>query len=300
MILGVDIGGTAVKLGLIGDGYAVLARREASVCFDQYRTPVLTTVVRESKAFLEAEGARVEAIGVSATGQVDTALGAVVGTSGKIPNYEGSRIKDEMEAAFGVPVRVANDANAAALGECIAGAGRGLSDVVMVTIGTGVGGGIVLGGKPYGGARGFAGEIGHFTLYQDGIPCACGKKGCYENYASTTALVRRACEAAAEDGLDGREIFRRVAEGDAVMAGVLREWMGDIAAGITGLVHIFNPQAVIIGGGVSRQKELLIDPLREMILREAMPRFAENLQVLQAHLGNDAGMIGAAGLFAEA
>ena len=199
MILSIDIGGTAVKMGLVDEGGEVHARHEASVCFDGYRTPTLTTVMREAEAFLRRENAQVAGIGVSATGQVDDRAGVVIGTNGKIPGYEGSRIKEEMESRFHLPVWVLNDANAAALGECFAGAARGRRHVLMLTLGTGVGGGVVLGGELYGGARGvLRASSGHFTLYQDGAPCPCGKRGCLEHYAATTALVRRAQEATGE------------------------------------------------------------------------------------------------------
>jgi len=135
--------------------------------------------------------------------------------------------------------------------------------------------------------------MGHFTLYQDGIPCACGKRGCFESYAATTALVRLAKEATGETELNGRIIFQRAADGDAVMLQVLEHWMEDIAGGVSGLIHIFNPQMVLIGGGVSSQEELLMKPLRKKILSAVMPRFAEGLLVERAALGNDAGMIGA-------
>ena len=262
MILSIDIGGTAVKMGLVDEGGEVHARHEASVCFDGYRTPILTTVMREAEAFLRRENAQVAGIGVSATGQVDDRAGVVIGTNGKIPGYEGSRIKEEMESRFHLPVWVLNDANAAALGECFAGAARGRRHVLMLTLGTGVGGGVVLGGELYGGARGIAGELGHFTLYQDGAPCPCGKRGCLEHYAATTALVRRAQEATGETQLNGRVIFDRAQRGNEVMLGVLSAWIDDIAAGVTGLVHIFNPEMVLIGGGVSAQEELLMKPLR--------------------------------------
>ena len=299
MILSIDIGGTAVKMGLVDEQGVIHARHEASVCYDNYETPILTTVIREAKALLAREGAQIEGIGVSATGQVDDRIGAVIGTNGKIPHYEGSQIKREMEAAFGVPAYALNDANAAALGECFIGRGKGYDNVLMVTLGTGVGGGIVIGGKIFGGTRGIAGELGHFTLYQDGVPCPCGKKGCYESYAATTALVRRAKEAAGEEELNGRIIFERAANGDRTMLAVLNAWIEDIAAGITGLVHIFNPQLVLIGGGVSAQEELLIAPLRRKVLETAMPRFAEGLQVESATLANDAGVIGAAKFFMD-
>jgi len=294
MILSIDIGGTAVKMGLVDREGAVHARHEASVCYDNYQTPILTTVIREAKAFLARENAAIEGVGVSATGQVDDRIGAVIGTNGKIPHYEGSQIKREMEAVFGVPVFALNDANAAALGECFAGRAKGVSNMLMITLGTGVGGGIVLGGRIFGGTRGIAGELGHIPLYADGIPCACGSRGCYESYAATTALVRLAKEATGEADMNGRIIFSRAAQGDQTMLGILDRWIGDIAAGIVGLVHTFNPQMVLIGGGVSSQEELLIKPLRERILKTVMPRFAEGMQVEAAILGNDAGMIGAA------
>ena len=279
MILSIDIGGTAVKMGLVDHEGAIYARHEASVCFDHYQTPILTTVIREAQAFLARESAQIEGIGVSATGQVDDRAGAVIGTNGKIPHYEGAQIKRDMEAAFGVPVFALNDANAAALGECFAGRAKGVQNVLMVTLGTGVGGGIVLGGKIFGGTRGIAGELGHFTLYQDGPRCPCGKRGCFESYAATTALVRRAKEATGEADMNGRIVFSRAADGDQAMLAVLSAWIDDIAAGISGLVHIFNPQMVLIGGGVSAQEALLIAPLRERVLRSVMPRFAECLQL---------------------
>ena len=299
MILSIDIGGTAVKMGLVDHEGAIHARHEASVCFDHYQTPILTTVIREAQAFLARESAQIEGIGVSATGQVDDRAGAVIGTNGKIPHYEGAQIKRDMEAAFGVPVFALNDANAAALGECFAGRAKGVQNVLMVTLGTGVGGGIVLGGRIFGGTRGIAGELGHFTLYQDGPRCPCGKRGCFESYAATTALVRRAKEATGEADMNGRIVFSRAADGDQAMLAVLSAWIDDIAAGISGLVHIFNPQMVLIGGGVSAQEALLIAPLRERVLRSVMPRFAECLQLEAATLGNDAGMIGAARFYLD-
>ena len=287
MILAIDIGGTSAKMGLMREDGSLLARTEASVCFDGYRTPILDTVVRAAADFLAAEQAKIDGIAVSATGQVDTEIGAVVGTNGKIPNYEGARIKETLEKRFSVPVWALNDANAAALGECFLGAGRGCKDVLMITLGTGVGGGLVLGGRMYGGSRGLAGELGHFTLYQDGVPCACGKRGCYECYASAGALARRAGTE------NGRVLFEKVRAGDTQARAALDAWLDDVAAGLTGLIHIFNPALVVIGGGVSAQEELLIAPLRKRVLAGVMPRFAENLRIERAALGNDAGMIGA-------
>ena len=294
MILCLDIGGTAVKMGMCDREGRLLVRHEASVCYDDYRTPILDTVLRESLAFAAAHPEYpVEGIGISATGQVDDRAGIVIGTNGRIPGYEGSRLKEAAERAFGVHAWALNDANSAALGECFAGRAKGHANVIMVTLGTGVGGGIVLGGRLYGGARGIAGELGHFTLYADGVRCTCGKHGCFECYASTSALERRVRE---HEGvaLTGREIFARAEQGDAGITRVLQDWIQDVAQGLSGLVHIFNPEMLLIGGGVSRQEKLLMEPLRAAVYASVMPRFAEGLEIVAATLGNDAGMIGAA------
>ena len=299
MILAIDIGGTEVKLGLVDRAGTIHARHRARVDFDGYETPILTTVLKEARAFVDRENAEIEGVGASVAGQIDTETGVIIGTNGRIPNYEGSRVKEALEAEFAVPAAALNDANAAALGECFIGRGRGMENVLMVTLGTGVGGGIVLDGKIFGGARGIAGELGHFTLYQDGERCTCGKNGCYECYASASALVRRAERETGETGLDGRIIFDRAQAGDPAMQRVLGAWIDDIAAGITGLVHIFNPEIVLIGGGVSAREALLIEPLRRKVLFGAMPRFGENLILQRAALANDAGLVGAARFFMD-
>lgn len=252
-----------------------------------------------AKAFLQRENTAVEGVGISATGQIDDEHGVVIGTNGKIPHYEGARLKADTEAALQAPVWALNDANAAALGEAFTGGARGYREVVMLTLGTGVGGGLILNGRLYSGARGIAGELGHFTLYQDGRKCPCGKRGCLEEYASTTALIARAERQTGRTGWNGRMIFEGVSQGDPLLRLALDGWLDDVAAGVTGLVHIFNPELVLIGGGVSAQEELLLKPLRAQVLAGVMPRFAERLHIERAVLGNNAGMIGAAKYFMD-
>lgn len=281
MILALDIGGTSVKMGLADEQGVLYEKAEADVSFDGYQTPIIDTVVQSAVLFLARHNVSICGAGVSATGQIDDRSGVVIGTNGKIPHYEETPIKEKLEQALGAPVWALNDANAAALGECA------------------FGGGLVLDGRLYGGARGIAGELGHFTLYQEGPACPCGKRGCFEHYASVTALIRRAHEAAPETEWNGRKIFERAAQGDAVLLRVLETWIDDIAAGLTGLVHLFNPEAVLIGGGVSAQEKLLIEPLRRRVLQGVMPRFAEGLRVEAATLGNDAGLLGAVRFFLE-
>ena len=294
--LAIDIGGTSVKLGVVDETGAVLAKAEESVSFDGYETPILTTVLKAAKTFGNGQGlspASFVGVGVSATGQIDSRAGTVVGTCGNVPHYIGSPIKAELEALFGLPVTVANDANCMCLGEVWVGGAKGRTDVIGVTLGTGVGGGILTGGRLLEGARGLGGELGHFRLHAlDGVACTCGAIGCYERYAATTALVRSA-QVAGLDAPDGRAIFEAAAAGDARTLAVLNGWINEIAQGLAGLVHIFNPQLILIGGGVSAQQALLIDPLAAQVRKSIMPAFAEGLELKAAALQNDAGLVGA-------
>ena len=300
--LGIDIGGTAVKLGIVDETGKVLCKGEQSVNFDGYQTPVLDTVRKAAKEFLTAQAIPVEnlsGIGVSATGQIDSRKGIVAGTCGNFPNYIGSPIKAALEQDFGLSVTVANDANCMTLGEVWVGGAQGYTDVIGVTLGTGVGGGILTGGRLLEGARGLGGELGHYRTHAlDGVPCTCGATGCWERYAATTALVRAAKER--DPALvDGRAIFAAAEAGDKTVLALLDNWTDEIAQGLAGMVHIFNPQLILIGGGVSAQQKLLIDPIAAKVKASVMPAFAEGLELRAAQLHNDAGMVGAVYYFKQ-
>lgn len=297
--LGIDIGGTAVKLGLVDEQGQVLARQEQSVSFDGYKTPVLDTVLAAARQFAADHPAELAGIGVSATGQIDSRQGIVAGTCGNLPNYIGSPIKAVLEEAFGLPVTVANDANCMTLGEVWAGAAKGYTDVIGVTLGTGVGGGILTGDRLLEGARGLGGELGHCRVHaRDGVLCTCGASGCWERYAATTALVRSAVTLDPKF-CDGRAIFAAAQAGDVRVLALLEDWIDEIAQGLAGLVHIFNPQLILIGGGVSAQQELLIDPLAAKVKASVMPAFAQGLELRAAQLHNDAGLVGAVYYFRQ-
>lgn len=292
--LGVDIGGTAVKLGIVDESGTILQRTEQSVSFDGYQTPILTTVQRACQSFLEQyETKTLAGIGVSATGQIDSVHGVVAGTCGNLPGWTGSPIQAVLQDMFSLPVTVANDANCMLLGEAWVGAAQGYTDVIGITLGTGVGGGILTGGRLLSGALGLAGEIGHFRLHAThGVLCTCGAHGCWESYAATTALVRCAKMQNAAWG-DGRALFHAVEQGEPHAQELLDAWINEIAQGLCGLVHIFNPQLILIGGGVSAQQRLLIAPLAEKIKASVMPAFAQGLEIRAAALQNDAGLVGA-------
>ena len=287
--LAIDIGGTAVKLGIVDETGAVGPKAEEIVNFDGYQTPVLTTVLKAAKAFVETQNIDVntlEGVGVSATGQIDSRKGIVAGTCGNFPNYINSPIQAELERLFGLPVTVANDANCMTLGEVWVGGAKGYTDVIGVTLGTGVGGGILTGGRLLEGARGLGGELGHYRTHAlDGVPCTCGATGCWERYAATTALVRAAQE---KDPAwkDGRAIFAAAEAGNETVLALLDAWTDEIAQGLAGMVHIFNPQLILIGGGVSAQQKLLIEPIAAKVRASVMPAFAEGLEIRAAQLHN--------------
>ena len=305
LYLGVDIGGTAAKLGLVDEeGRIISSVNEYPVKFDDYETPIIETVVKSVRHFMDDNNknfAEIAGIGVSATGGINTKLGIVEGSAGHIKNWEGTNIRSRLESEFGVKTAVLNDANAAALGEMWKGAAIGKENVVVMTIGTGVGGGIIVDSKILLGRKGFAGEIGHIPVNVDGEDCSCGNKGCIEHYGSTSALVRNVKEAVISGEIkgieagkvDGRLIFKEVAAGNDTVKKYVDEWISYISATLVGLVHIFNPEMIILGGGVSRQKELFVDKVRERVLHGVMPNFAIGLTVEAAKLGNDAGIIGA-------
>lgn len=305
LYLGVDIGGTAAKLGLVDEeGRIISSVNEYPVIFDDYETPIIETVVKSVRHFMDENNknfAEIAGIGVSATGGINTKLGIVEGSAGHIKNWEGTNIRSRLESEFGVKTAVLNDANAAALGEMWKGAAIGKENVVVMTIGTGVGGGIIVDSKILLGRKGFAGEIGHIPVNVDGEDCSCGNKGCIEHYGSTSALVRKVKEAVISgeikgievNKVDGRLIFKEVAAGNDTVKKYVDEWISYISATLVGLVHIFNPEMIILGGGVSRQKELFVDRVKEKVIKSVMPNFAIGLTVEAAELGNDAGIIGA-------
>ena len=185
------------------------------------------------------------------------------------------------------------------LGEVWVCGAKGYTDVIGVTLGTGVGGGILTGGRLLEGARGLGGEMGHYRTHaQHGLLCTCGAVGCWEQYASTTALVRGA-HAIDPNLKDGRAIFAAAEAGNPLVLDLIDRWTDEIAQGLAGMVHIFNPQLILIGGGVSAQEKFLIEPVAAKVRRSIMPAFAEGLEIRAAQLHNDAGMVGAVYYFRQ-
>lgn len=283
-ILALDIGGTAIKSALLDGAGHIL--KEAETPSEAKRGGA--HLMERAKAVIDTyEG--FDALGVSTTGQVDARAGRIVFANENVPSYTGMQVADVLRAHAGVPVAVENDVNAAALGEASFGAGRGARDFLCLTYGTGVGGAIVIEGRIFGGADGVAGEMGHILTHPEGLLCACGQRGCYEQYASVSALMR-AARSVCPELRDGRDLFDRIAA-RADLADVVACWVREVVYGLVSLTHIFNPPLIVLGGGVLSQHAVL-----RAIEAQLYPRLMDSyrgVRLASARLGNQAGVYGA-------
>lgn len=286
-ILVCDIGGTTIKLGLCSSLGQIIEYQEYAT--EAYKGGMY--IIEQVMDYMSAYNGY-EAIGVSTAGQVSPVDGSILYANPNIPNYTGVRVKDILEDRFHKPVKVENDVNAAALGEAWMGAGRSFEDFICLTFGTGVGGAIVMQGEIYKGMNGTAGEFGHMLMYP---VTGTGKKwdSMYENYASTTALVQQA-QAIDPKIKNGKILFSRIDEGNEELLSLLQNWEHDVSRGIATLIHIFNPPAVIVGGGIMEQS-WLVDRIGKCTQELLLDSF-KHTPILPAELGNKAALIGAASL----
>ena len=285
-MIGVDVGGTKILAGLVARDGTVVGHRE-------YPTPIenedalldgLEAAVRE---FLDET---VVAVGFGIPSQIDQRHGIALG-SVNIP-LRGVPFRQEMADRLGLPIGIDNDANAAAIAEWKAGAGRGTTDMIMLTLGTGVGGGLILGGKPYRGWFGAGAEIGHMVIVHDGLPCRCGGRGHLESYASGKAADELAAEAFGP-AADAHRLARLAREGDPLAVRILTGIGEHLGSGIASLVNIFNPELIVVGGGFAAAGDFLFVPAQAVADREALVSVRDSYRIVRAELGTSAGMIGA-------
>ena len=305
-VVGVDLGGTSVKAALVSPERAMLGRGQLPTDLRDQRSllELLTRLVEQV-----CGGADIAAVGFGLPSQVDQRHGRVL-NSVNIPLADLDFVA-EMERRLGVPVAVDNDANVACLAETRVGAARGCSHVVMLTLGTGVGGGLVLDGKLYRGATGTGAELGHVTVDEDGPPCQgnCRNRGCLEVLASATGIMRLAGGVADErpagsfararergEDLDARFVIEQAKGGDSDAVEALRRAGRYLGIGLASFANIFNPEVILIGGGASAAGELLIGPARTEMVRRGLPPTTRGVRVAIAELGNTAGVLGAAEL----
>ena len=306
--IGIDLGGTNVAAGIVQEDGTLVAK--SSVPCPRGGEPVADAIALSARQAAGAAGVTVEGaagMGLASPGSIDPEQG-VVGHAFNLGLDHVPLAQMVSQRLSGVTTVLENDANAAALGEFVAGAGRGYDSLVAVTLGTGVGSGAVLGGKLYTGFNYAGMEAGHTVIRRGGRACTCGRKGCWEAYASATGLITSTREAMAAhpdsalwklaptlEAVNGKTVFDAAQAGDAVAQAVVDEYVEDLACGLANLINILQPQVLCIGGGISGQGEALLAPVRRVLEREEFTRDApRRCKVLPARLGNDAGIIGAA------
>jgi len=286
----VDLGGTKILAGVVAPDGSVVRRRERATPQDSQEH----VIAELEAAVAELLDDSVGGIGIGAPSPIDQENGVVVRCV-NLP-LENAPLRDRMHERFGIPVGLENDANAAAIGEWRAGAGRGEDDVVMLTLGTGVGGGVISGGKPFRGRNGAGAELGHVVIVHDGRPCqgACTGHGHLEAYVSGSAATAAAREAFGPSA-DAHRLVRLADEGDATAKELLENAGRHLGSGIGSFVNVFAPQLVVIGGGFGVAAfDYLCGPAEEVARREALEPMRSNVRLAKAELGTAAGLIGAA------
>lgn len=285
--IGLDLGGTGIKAALVDEDGTIAARAKRVTPTAEGREGIFRAVQQVIAELLE-QNSRVRGIGIGTAGWVEPDTGKVLFANNNLPGWTDMPLREAVEQAFSLPVAVENDANAAALGEGWLGAALPYRHYAMLTLGTGVGGAVVLGGRIITGGKGAAGEFGHMVLYPGGIPCSCGQRGCMEHYVSGRALGRLAAEV--HPTWDGRHLLEAFAAGDTAAAPAVERYFTDLSLAAHNIQSFLDPEAIILGGGVADSHPLWLEAWK-LRLAELTPL---KLNLIPASLGNEAGILGAA------
>jgi glucokinase len=306
-VIGVDVGGTFIKGALVNRGGVVKARAKELTGPLEEKTRVanrLVSVIRRLEKSAKTEG-QIGGVGLGLAGLIDLRRGVIL-TSPNIPVWNHFPLVDALAKTMDYPFFVENDANAAALGEMWLGAAKGMDTFFFLTLGTGMGGGLILDGAIWHGADGMAGEVGHMTIQKDGPLCNCGNHGCLEAYASVTALRRMVSEAIRSgkktllspdlenQAVDGRAVYRAAQKGDRVACEAFARMGSALGVGIANLINLLNPEKVVLGGGLCHAWRFFIAPLRQEVKQRAFAPVARRVKIVRAAVGEDAGILGSA------
>lgn len=311
-VIGIDLGGTTAKIGILSQSGDILSKWELPTDISEEGTKIVPNIIQSIKAYLDSEKLSSEdflGIGMGTPGTVNRKNGTVIGAYNL--NWRALQpIREQVESSTGIPFFLDNDANVAALGEQWKGAGNNEKNVTFITLGTGVGGGLVSDGTLIHGAVDAAGEVGHITVEPGGYECTCGKKGCLEQYASATGIVRLARDLAKEhsqesdfkklvlnnDPVDSKAIFDAAKAGDEYANFVVDRFAYYLGSALGNIANILNPSTIVLGGGVSKAGEFLVEKVSKVVEEFTFPTIRSVTKIKIAELENDAGMIGAASL----
>ena len=307
---GIDIGGTNIKFGFFNRNGEVLYRQQKPTMAEKGPQPLmhLVTNIGEQLLYYAAEEEySIEYVGVGSPGAVNNITGQVIGPCPNIPGWTGMQIGAILNERLNMPVFVDNDVNAMALAEYKFGAAKNAKSVVCVTVGTGIGGGVIIDGKVIHGANYTGGELGHMTINFDGPECACGNRGCIESYCSSKYILEQVKNALKKDlspvfaeilendleNLTIKKLFAAVKKDDALAVAVIHQTAAYLGTGLAGIVNLLNPETVVIGGGITDGGGGFVEAVEAEIKKRAFSSATEKLKVVSAALGNDAGFIGA-------
>ena len=286
MLLGIDLGGTSVKLGLCDDGGRVIARRTIDTSVERGSDDAVARIAIAARELIE-DNDTVRACGIGAPGELDLGRQHLI-RANHFPGWVNVAVPRRLTEQIGVPVALENDSNCAAWGEFRAGAARGAKSVACLTLGTGVGGGLVIDGELWIGSNGAAGSFGHIAVDPQGPLCQCGQHGCVEQYASASAVAARFGRGSARDAFDA------AARGDADAVAVV-DWACDgLSAGIANIIHAIQPEVVVLAGGMAAAGDVMLHRVRAGVSRRVRPAWLRSIRIELAALGDDAGWIGAA------
>ena len=305
----IDLGGTNIGIGIVSEEGELVFKNSVPVEDNKNPSALLEQMAQGTLDTIAASGRElsdISFVGIGIPGLIKGPKGPVI-LAANI-NWHNVDAVGILEERIGLPVILGNDADCAAMGEYYAGSGKQYKSLIMITLGTGVGGGAVIDGKLFPGCNGFGGEYGHIPLVHNGVQCGCGKRGCFEVYGSANALKRQTREVAEEhpesiiwemcegnlDNISGRTAFDAAEQGDETGKAIVEQYISYLADGISGIINIFRPEVIILGGGVSNQGASLIDPLNEKVAKLCVASdVIEAPKVVKASLGNSAGIIGA-------
>lgn len=306
--IGVDLGGTNLRAAVVNDAGVILSEVRTETRADEGVDAVIERIAKSiDEAARDSEASPEVAVGVAAPGPLDPRAGVVL-FAPNLPGWRDVALRSRLQEMTGRRIALGNDANAAALGEYYFGAGRAVRNMIYVGLGTGIGGGVISEGRLIDGARGMGGELGHVTVSLSGPRCTCGSTGCVESYCSAWAITRDAqllvasgtgeaiCAAANGGEVGPREVGEAAAAGDAAALSLLERAGTALGAGLASFINVFNPEMIVLGGGVAEIGEPLLEPMQRAVSAYAMPVMRRDVEIVSSSLGLTTGIIGSAAL----